>query len=132
MSNENLTYKKQTVYEKAAPEITQAAFEYAEGYKTYLDSSKTEREAVKTSIALAEAKGYREYNLGDDIKPGDKLYYNNRGKNLFLISVGTESINKGIRIAASHIHLKIVLFTNHRTGPAAMEICSSRTIQQCR
>ena len=103
MSNENLTYKKQTVYEKAAPEITQAAFEYAEGYKTYLDSSKTEREAVKTSIALAEAKGYREYNLGDDIKPGDKLYYNNRGKNLFLISVGTESINNGIRIAASHI-----------------------------
>ena len=103
MSNENLTYKKQTVYEKAAPEITQAAFEYAEGYKTYLDSSKTEREAVKTSIALAEAQGYREYNLGDDIKPGDKLYYNNRGKNLFLISVGTESINKGIRIAASHI-----------------------------
>ena len=103
MSNENLTYKKQTVYEKAAPEITQAAFEYAEGYKTYLDSSKTEREAVKTSIALAEANGYREYMLGDDIKPGDKLYYNNRGKNLFLISVGTESINKGIRIAASHI-----------------------------
>ena len=35
-------------------------------------------------------------------------------------------------VSAAHIHLQIVLFTNNRTGPTAMEICSSRTIYQCR
>ena len=102
-NNASLEYKKQTVYQKADDSVTKAAFEYAEEYKKYLDNSKTEREAVKTSIALIEAKGYREYKLGDKICVGDKLYYNNRGKNLFAISVGTESINNGIRIVATHV-----------------------------
>ena len=72
-NNSNLEYKKETVYKKADENITKAAFEYAEDYKKYLDNSKTEREAVKTSIALIEAKGYREYRLGDKICAGDKL-----------------------------------------------------------
>ncbi len=102
-NNKSLEYKKQTVYQKADACVTKAAFEYAEEYKKYLDNSKTEREAVKTSIALIEAKGYREYKLGDKISAGDKLYYNNRGKNLFAISVGAEPINNGIRIVAAHV-----------------------------
>ena len=102
-NNASLEYKKETVYKKADESIVKAAFAYAEDYKKYLDNSKTEREAVKTSIALIEAKGYREYKLGDKICAGDKLYYNNRGKNLFAIRVGTESINNGIRIVAAHV-----------------------------
>ncbi len=103
MEKQELCYEKKTVYEKAGKEVTEAAFAYAEGYMKYLDNGKTEREAVKESIALAEAKGYREYQIGDKIKAGDKLYYNNRGKNLFVFSIGSEPINNGIRIAAAHI-----------------------------
>ena len=101
--NENLAYKKKTVYEKASKDTVKAAFEYAEDYKKYLDGGKTEREALKLSVAMAEAHGFREYRIGDKISAGDKLYYNNRGKNLFVFSVGTESINDGIRITAAHI-----------------------------
>ena len=68
-----------------------------------MDESKTEREAVKTSIALAEKNGYKPYSFGMSIKPGDKYYYNNRSRNLYLFRVGTENINNGIRIVASHI-----------------------------
>ena len=102
MSNE-LVYKKQTVYEKADRSVVDDAFAYAEGYKDYLDGGKTEREALKLSIRMAEAKGFREYRLGNKISAGDKLYYNNRGKNLFVFSVGSEHINNGIRITAAHI-----------------------------
>ena len=102
MSNE-LTYKKQTVYERADKAVIDAAFEYAEDYKKYLDGGKTEREALKISIEMAKAKGFREYRFGDKISVGDKLYYNNRGKNLFVFSVGSEPINSGIRITAAHI-----------------------------
>ncbi len=103
MELESLGYKKKTVYEKADKSVTEAAFAYCEDYKKYLDDCKTEREAVKVSIAMAEARGFREYKLGDRISVGDKLYYNNRGKNLFVFSIGTEDISNGIRITASHV-----------------------------
>ncbi len=101
--NTSVRYEKKTVYEKAGKEIVDAAYDYAKGYVSYLDASKTEREAVVEGIKLAEAAGYRPYDFGDPIQAGDKLYYNNRGKNLFLFKIGTESINKGIRITGAHI-----------------------------
>ncbi|MBQ7384576.1 MAG: aminopeptidase [Clostridia bacterium] len=102
MSNE-LTYTKKTVYELTDKDTVEAAMDYAEDYKKYLDEGKTERECVKISIALAEKYGFTEYKLGDKIAYGDKKYFNNRGKNLFLFSVGSESINNGIRLTAAHI-----------------------------
>ena len=101
--SDTLAYKKKTVYEKADAAIVAAAFEYAEDYKKYLDAAKTEREAVKCSIELAEKFGFSEYKLGDALAAGDKKYYNNRGKNLFLFTIGSEDINCGIRITAAHI-----------------------------
>lgn len=96
-------YEKQTVYEKAGEEIVNAAYEYAKGYVRFLDAAKTEREAVTESVRIAEAAGYRPYTFGDPMKAGDKFYYNNRGKNIFLFKIGTEPINNGIRITGAHI-----------------------------
>ncbi len=96
-------YEKQTVYEKAGQEIVNAAYEYAKGYVRFLNVAKTEREAVAESVRIAEAAGYRPYTFGDPMKAGDKFYYNNRGKNIFLFKIGTEPINNGIRITGAHI-----------------------------
>ena len=103
MSENTLTYKKTNFYDNAAEADIKAAYDYCVGYCEYMDNSKTEREAVKTTIVLAEANGYKPYSFGDKIKAGDKLYYNNRGRNIYLIRVGSESINNGVRIVASHI-----------------------------
>ena len=101
---EKLTFKKKNFFEESDDKKIQAAFDYAVGYMKYLDESKTEREAVKTSIAYAESKGFTEYQLGDKISVGDRKYYNNRGKSLVLFKVGKEDIGaNGIRILASHI-----------------------------
>ena len=102
MSNE-LTYKKANFYDNATEEEIKAAYDYCDGYMTYMDASKTEREAVKVSIEMAEAQGYKPYSFGMEIKAGDKLYYNNRGRNLYLFRIGSENINNGMRIVASHI-----------------------------
>ncbi|MBE6547514.1 MAG: aminopeptidase [Ruminococcaceae bacterium] len=101
--NKKLTYTKKNFYKESTEEQINAAFEYCKGYAEYLDGSKTEREAVKYSIALAEANGYKPYSFGMEIKAGDKYYYNNRSRCLFLFRVGSEDINNGIRILASHI-----------------------------
>ena len=96
-------YEKKTVFEAAGEEIVRKAYDYATGYVKFLDSAKTEREAVVLGIKMAEAAGYRPYRFGDKISVGDKFYYNNRGKNLFVFRVGTEPINEGIRITCAHI-----------------------------
>ena len=98
-----LIYEKKTVYEKAGAEVVAKAYEYAKGYVKFLDAAKTEREAVTEGVKLAEAAGYKPYTFGAPMKAGDKFYYNNRGKNIYLFKIGTEDINNGIRITAAHI-----------------------------
>lgn len=98
-----LFYKKKSFYEQFGEKELTAAFDYARGYASYLDDAKTEREAVERSIADAEKNGFVPYALGMKVEVGGKYYYNNRGKNLFLFTVGRESLEKGFRISAAHI-----------------------------
>ena len=100
---DQLVYEKKTVYEKAGAEVVAKAQEYAKGYVQFLDGAKTEREAVALGVEMAEKAGYRAYSFGMPMKAGDKFYYNNRDKNIYLFKIGTEPINNGIRITAAHI-----------------------------
>ena len=101
---DKLSYKKKNVFETASPEKVKAIYDYAEGYRKFLDAAKTEREAVKESILLAEKNGYTEYKMGDAISVGDKKYLNQHGRALVLFKVGSADIEKdGIRLLASHI-----------------------------
>ena len=100
----SLTYKRQNAFKSASPEELKKIFDYNEGYKKYLDNGKTERETVTETIEMAKANGYTEYTLGDKINPGDKLYYNNRGKALFIIKAGKADLAKnGVRILVAHV-----------------------------
>ena len=97
-------YKKKNIYKEADEKQLKAIFEYAEGYKSFLATSKTERGATATAKKLAQAKGYKSYTFGDKVKAGDKLYFINREKNIFLIRVGTNDIAKhGVKIMAAHV-----------------------------
>ena len=96
-----LNYKKRNFYKDT--DRADEAYAYATDYVKFLDAAKTEREAVIESIARAEAAGYRPYSFGMPMKAGDKFYYNNRGKSLFLFRIGTEDISNGVRISAAHI-----------------------------
>ena len=101
---EELSYSRKNVYEEASAEKIESIYKYAEGYRAYLDSCKTEREAVTHSIKMLESAGYTEYKLGDKISVGDKRYLNHHGKALFAFKMGEEDIEKhGLRIIAAHI-----------------------------
>jgi aspartyl aminopeptidase len=77
--------------------------EYCEGYKSFLDNAKTEREAAKTAIVLAKKAGFREFEQGKVYKPGDKVYINNRGKTVAFAVIGKDPVGKGVNISAAHI-----------------------------
>lgn len=97
-------YKRTNVYETADEKTMKAIFDYAEGYKKFLGECKTEREACAYIVEEAEKKGYKPFDFSEKVKKGDKLYYNNRGKAVFIIKIGTGDLKKdGIRIVGSHI-----------------------------
>lgn len=97
-------YVRKNVYKEADAKELKAIYDYAEGYKDFLFTSKTERGASVTAKKLAEAKGYKPFNFGDKVKAGDKLYFINRDKNIFLIKVGKNDIAKrGVKIMAAHV-----------------------------
>ena len=56
----NLLYKNETVAD-AAPDAIAAAQDFCEGYKTFLDNAKTEREATACSEKLLTAAGYQKF-----------------------------------------------------------------------
>ena len=100
---EKLFYKKENTFDVAGEGYADKVSAYAEGYKSYLDNAKTEREAVNKSIEMLTEAGYTEYRLGDKIEKGGAYYFNNRGKSLFAFKLGSESVENGIRICAAHI-----------------------------
>lgn len=77
-------------------------FNFAEDYKKYLDRSKTEREFVEETEKKLKEKGFIDIDSLDKLKKGDKVYYNNRGKNIVALIVGKNPLD-GINIIASHV-----------------------------
>lgn len=101
--SEELFYTKKSVYQAADDAVVDGAYAFATPYAAFLDAAKTEREAVKESIRIAEEAGFKPYTFGMKLNAGEKYYYNNCGKNLFLFTVGSEPIENGVRISAAHI-----------------------------
>ncbi len=82
---------------------TDDVMSFCEKYINFLNESKTERLCVKNAENLAKAKGFVPFESTDELKPGDKVYCINRGKNIVLAVIGKEDIEKGTMIVASHI-----------------------------
>ena len=99
----DLFYEQKNGYDLIDTAERIAVEDYCEGYKEYLNVSRTEREAVKEAIALAESHGFVPFVPGMKTEPGMKLYRSNRGKALLLAVVGKKSLAEGINLAAAHV-----------------------------
>ena len=79
----------------------------AKDYRNFLNVGKTERECVKETIRLAKANGYENLDdiiaRQDSLKAGDKVYAVNMNKEIALFTIGSESLEKGMRILGAHI-----------------------------
>lgn len=79
----------------------------SEKYRTCLDMGKTERECVRTAIALAKEAGYRDMKElirnGERVKPNDKVYLEYMERAIVLFQAGTLPIEQGMNILGAHI-----------------------------
>ena len=77
--------------------------EYCARYAAFMDACKTEREATTWTIEQAEKNGFVPFKSGMSVNPGDKIYYNCRGKAIALAVIGTEPLSAGANICAAHV-----------------------------
>ncbi len=93
-----------TVYTAAQQ---RAVGKFADDYKSFLDSAKTEREAVETIVNAAEAAGFTDLKtlVGTrrKLKKGDKVYSVWMNKTIVLFKLGSEPFENGINILGAHI-----------------------------
>ena len=98
-----LFYDKKTGWERMSKDELAAMQDYAEGYKTFLNEAKTERDAVAFLKAKAESLGYQPYTRGCPVTPGQKYYKVNRNKAIILTVIGNQPLSAGINLTAAHL-----------------------------
>ena len=82
-------YKKKSGWEIFSDSQIKKTFDFCNGYKTFLDDAKTEREAI--------------YQIAEIAKKAKKKIILNRGKEAAIIVPGKKPISQGIKIVISHI-----------------------------
>lgn len=100
MSEKNVweTYEEQEMKE---------VFALAEDYKRFISENKTERACVKSAVAMAEARGYRDLRevirRQETLKSQDKVYLTMMEKSIVLFHLGDRPLEEGMHILGAHI-----------------------------
>ena len=103
---EQLTKNFQNAWELLKSGEYEKVFNLGEEYKSFMDNGKTERECTTEIIKFAKENGFvsiEEFLNNGTVKPGDKIYAENKGKGVVLFTIGTEDIEKGMRIVGTHL-----------------------------
>lgn len=98
-----LTQKKVNGWEGTDARQKETIFNFTKNYMDFLNVAKTEREFVQEAIKMARENGYKDIMEFEQLKPGDKVYFVNREKSMYLSIIGTENIENGIHIIGSHV-----------------------------
>lgn len=100
---ETLLFRPKNGYDRMDKEERAEMEAYAKRYCAFMDAAKTEREAVTWTVREAESHGFKPLTPGMELKPGEKVYRNNRDKSIFLAVIGEKSLSSGANICAAHI-----------------------------
>ncbi len=99
--------ERKTAWEKYTKKQKTEVMTFAEEYRQFISSCKTERECVREFIKLAKNQGFRDLKSIIDgkkkLKAGDRVYLSNMGKALALFVIGKEPLENGMNILGAHI-----------------------------
>ena len=76
---------------------------FNEEYKEFISLCKTERECVDLAIKICEENGFKELSTYETLKPGDKVYTTNKGRNIAAFVIGDRPLVEGINLLGAHI-----------------------------
>ena len=99
---EKLLYTPEYAADKQA-DVKEKAAAFAEGYKKFMDSAKTEREAAVVSEQMLLAAGYKAFEPKKAYAPGEKIYFIQENKAVVAATIGQKPYEEGFRLVIAHI-----------------------------
>lgn len=78
-------------------------FNFCEKYINFMNIAKTEREVIKEARKIATENGFRDIMEFETLNPGDKVFFVNREKSMYLAVIGKKALEEGINIIGSHV-----------------------------
>ena len=100
---EKLFKKKESGWKSLNDSQKEEVFAVSKRYMDFLNVSKTEREFIKNARKLANEHGFKDIMEFESLKPGDKIYFVNREKSMYLDIIGENPIENGMNIIGSHV-----------------------------
>mgnify|MGYP004590936005 FL=1 len=97
-----LEIKRKSGWEDLTIEQKEKIFRFSNEYMDFLNHGKTEREIVAQSERIAREHGFRSIDEYTELHPGDKVYFVNRCKNIYLAVIGKRSMEEGLNIIGAH------------------------------
>ena len=100
---EKLFRKRKQGWQDTSEREKEEIFKISEKYMEYLNKAKTEREFIKQAKKLADENGFKDIMEFGHLQAGDKIYFINREKSMYLAIIGEENIENGMHIIGSHV-----------------------------
>ena len=76
---------------------------FGDEYIYFLNKCKTEREVIEFSKEILDKNGFIDIRKKMAIEPGDKIYYVNRDKSMYMAVIGTDILEAGLNILGAHV-----------------------------
>ena len=100
---EELFYERKCGWDLVNEEEKEKIFKFSDEYMYFLNKVKTEREATRFIKEILEKNNFKNIEDVEKIYPGDKVYYINREKSMYMAVIGKEDIEKGVNVIGAHI-----------------------------
>ena len=98
---EKLLYTPEYAADKQA-DVKEKAAAFAEGYKKFMDSAKTEREAAVVSEQMLLAAGYKAFEPKKAYAPGEKVYFIQENKAVVAATIGQKPMKRASVWSSPH------------------------------
>ena len=100
---ETLFNVKKNGWDSTSDEERGEIFKFSDEYIYFLNISKTERELITTAKEILLKNNFKDINEVQYIYAGDKVFYVNRDKSMYIAVIGKEKFENGLKIVGAHV-----------------------------
>ena len=99
---EKLFNSKKSGWNGLSEEENKNIFKFSDEYMFYLNQAKTEKEIVSFSKEILLKNDFKDLKEVDSLKPGDKVFWVNRNRSLYIAVIGSQKLEDGLKIVGAH------------------------------
>lgn len=100
---EILFNKKKCGWDVATDSEKEEMYKFNDEYIHYLNKCKTERETISFSKEILDRNGFVDIKDKSDLKPGDRIYYVNKEKSMYIAVIGNKPMEAGLNLVGAHV-----------------------------